>query len=62
MLCKKKKNYKVVIIIEFMLHQNIVIKIFMVDTLLNIGYSLELERLIYIMFFPLWKEVVVLIR
>jgi hypothetical protein len=61
MLCKKK-NYKVVTIIEFMLHQNIVIKIFMVDTLLNIRYSLELERLIHIMFFPLWKEVGVLIR
>jgi hypothetical protein len=44
-----------------MLHQNIVLKMFMVDTLLNIGYSLQLERLIHIMFFSLWKEVVVLI-
>jgi len=61
MLCTKKINYKVVIIIKFMLHQNIVLKMFMVDTLLNIGYSLQLERLIHIMFFSLWKEVVVLI-
>jgi hypothetical protein len=51
MLCKE--NYKVVIIIEFLLYQSIVLKMFMVNTLLNTGYSLKPERLVYIMFFPL---------
>jgi len=36
-----KWNYKVVIIMRFLLHQNIVSKMFMVDALLNIGHSLE---------------------
>jgi len=39
-LCKE--NYKVVIIIRFLLHQTIIPKIFLVNTLLNIRYSLEL--------------------
>jgi len=39
MLCKG--NYKVVIIIRFILHQSIVLKILMVDTLLNIEHLLE---------------------
>jgi hypothetical protein len=39
MLCKE--NYKVVIIIRFILHQSIVLKILMVDTLLNIEHLLE---------------------
>jgi hypothetical protein len=38
-LCKW--NYKVVIIMRFILHQCIVSKIFMVDTLLNTGHLLE---------------------
>jgi hypothetical protein len=37
----QKKNYEVVIIMRFLLHQNIVSKMFMIDALLNIGYSLE---------------------
>ena len=67
MFCKE--NYKVVIIMRFLLHQNIIYKMFLVDDLLNIRYLLELWRLIYmyiyiyiyIMFFLLLKEVVVLI-
>jgi hypothetical protein len=39
MLCKE--NYKVVIIIKFILHQNIVSKMFMIDTLLNIRRLLK---------------------
>jgi hypothetical protein len=39
MFCKG--NYKVVIIIRFILHQSIVLKILMVDTLLNIEHLLE---------------------
>jgi len=39
MLCKE--NYKVVIIMRFLMHQNIVNKIFLVDALLNTGYLLE---------------------
>jgi hypothetical protein len=63
MFCKE--NYKVVIIMRFLLHQNIIYKMFLVDDLLNIRYLLELWSLIYIyiyiMFFLLLKEVVVLI-
>jgi hypothetical protein len=36
-----KENYKVVIIMKFLLHQNIVLKMFLVDTLLNTRYLLE---------------------
>ena len=36
------ENYKVVIIMRFILHQSIVPKMFLVDTLLNAGYLLEL--------------------
>jgi hypothetical protein len=36
------ENYKVVIIMRFILHQSIVPKMFLVDTLLNTGYLLEL--------------------
>jgi hypothetical protein len=39
MLCKE--NYNVVIIIRFLLYQNIVSKIFLVDALINIGHLLE---------------------
>jgi len=39
MFCKE--NYKVVIIMEYILHQNIVLKMFMVDALLNSGYLLK---------------------
>jgi hypothetical protein len=39
MFCKG--NYKVVIIMRFLLHQNIVPKLFLVDALLNIRHSLE---------------------
>jgi hypothetical protein len=39
MLCKE--NYKVVIIMRFLLHQNIVPKIFLVDALLNTRHLLE---------------------
>jgi hypothetical protein len=56
-----KENYKVVIIIGFLLHQSIVLKIIMVDTLLNTAYLLELYRLIHIVFFHIWKEAIVLI-
>jgi hypothetical protein len=38
-LCKE--NYKIIIIMKFLLHQNIVLKIFLVYTILNIGYLLE---------------------
>jgi hypothetical protein len=40
MFCKE--NYKVVIIMRFLLHQSIFPKIFLVDALLNIEYLLEL--------------------
>jgi hypothetical protein len=36
-----KENYKVVVIMGFLLHQNIVPKMFLIDALLNIGYSLK---------------------
>jgi hypothetical protein len=36
-----KKNYKVVIIIEFLLHQKIVSQMFLIDVLLNSEYLLE---------------------
>ena len=36
-----KENYRVVIIMKFLLHQNIVLKMFQVNTLLNTGYLLE---------------------
>jgi len=36
-----KGNYKVIIIMEFLLHQSIVPKMFLVDALLNTGYLLE---------------------
>jgi len=35
------ENYKVVIIIRFILHQSIITEMLLVDALLNIGYSLE---------------------
>jgi len=37
-----KENYKVVIIMRFLLHQNIVSKMFIVDALLNTVHLLEL--------------------
>jgi hypothetical protein len=37
-----KENYKVVIIIRFLLHQSIVSKMSLVDVLLNIEYLSEL--------------------
>jgi hypothetical protein len=37
-----RENYKVFIIMGFLLHQSIVPKILLVDTLLNIGNLLEL--------------------
>jgi hypothetical protein len=40
--CFAKKNYKIVIIMRFLLHQNIILKMFLVDTLLNTGHLLEL--------------------
>jgi hypothetical protein len=40
MLCKE--NYKVVMIMRFLLHQSIVSKMFLVDSLLNTGNLLEL--------------------
>ena len=39
MFCKE--NYKVVIIMRFLLYQRIVPKMFMVDHLLNTGHLLE---------------------
>jgi hypothetical protein len=39
-LCNE--NYKVVIIIGFLLHQSIVLNMFMVEALLNTAYLLEL--------------------
>jgi hypothetical protein len=45
-----KENYKIVIIMGFLLHQNIVSKIFLVDTLLNSKYSLK-RRDWYILYF-----------
>jgi hypothetical protein len=52
MLCKE--NFKVIIFIGLIiLYQNIVSKMFLVDTLLNIGYLLEPQRLVYILFFVL---------
>jgi hypothetical protein len=36
-----KENYKVVIIMRFLLHQHIVSKMFIVDALLNTVHSLE---------------------
>ena len=47
---------------RFLLHQSIIPKMFMVDALLNIGHLLELKRLVYIIFFLLWKKTVVLIN
>jgi hypothetical protein len=40
MLCKE--NYKVVMIMRFLLHQSIVSKMFLIDSLLNTGHLLEL--------------------
>ena len=40
MFCKE--NYKVVIIMKFLLHQSIVSKVLLIDDLLNIGHSLKL--------------------
>jgi hypothetical protein len=58
MLCKE--NFKVIIFIGLIiLYQNIVSKMFLVDTLLNIGYLLEPQRLVYILFFVLWKEAII---
>jgi hypothetical protein len=45
-----KENYKVVIIMGFLLHQSIVSKIFLIDTLLNTKYSLK-SRDWYILYF-----------
>jgi len=39
MFCKE--NYKVVIIMGFLLHQSIIPKMFMVDAILNARYLLE---------------------
>jgi hypothetical protein len=39
MFCKE--NYKVVIIMGFILHQSIIPKMFMVDAILNTRYLLE---------------------
>jgi hypothetical protein len=39
MFCKE--NYKVVIIMRFILHQSIIPKMFMVDAILNTRYLLE---------------------
>jgi hypothetical protein len=36
-----KENYKVVIIIKFLLHQNIISKMFMINALLNIKSLLK---------------------
>jgi hypothetical protein len=36
-----KKNYKVVIVMRFILHQSILSKMFLVDALLNARYLLE---------------------
>jgi hypothetical protein len=36
-----KENYKVVIIMRLLLHQNIILKMFLVDVLLNTKYLLE---------------------
>jgi hypothetical protein len=44
---------------RFILYKNIVPKMFFIITLLNAEHLLELYRLVYIMFFPLWKEAVV---
>ena len=38
-LCKR--NYKIIIIMGFLLHQNIVLKMLIVDALLNISHLLE---------------------
>ena len=46
---------------RFLLHQSIVPKMFLVDALLNTGYSLELYILMHIMFFSLWKKITILI-
>jgi hypothetical protein len=43
-----KENYKIVIIMRFLLHQNIVPKMFLVDALLNIKHLLEPYRPIHI--------------
>jgi len=43
-----KKNYKIVIIMRFLLYQSVVLKIFLVDALLNIKYLLEPYRPVYI--------------
>jgi hypothetical protein len=57
-----KENYKIVIIMRFLLHQNIVPKMFLVDALLNIKHLLEPYRLIHIILLFLWKEVAVFIN
>jgi len=49
-----KKNYKV-IIIRFLLHQNIISKILLIDVILNIEYLLKLQIPIYIIFFFIKK-------
>jgi hypothetical protein len=36
-----KENYKFFIVMRFILHQNIVPKMFIVDAFLNTGHSLE---------------------
>jgi len=54
-----KENYKIVIIMRFLLHQNIVPKMFLVDALLNIKHLLESYRPIHIILLFLWKEVAV---
>jgi hypothetical protein len=57
-----KENYKIVIIMRFLLHQSIVSKMFLVDALLNIKYLLEPYRPVYIILLFLWKEAAVFIN
>jgi len=53
MLCKE--NYKVVIIIKFLLHQSIVPK-YSSQCFIKIEHQLELLKLVYIMFFFFMKK------
>jgi len=39
--CYAKRNYKIVIIMEFLLYRIIVSKMFLIDAPLNIGHSIE---------------------
>jgi hypothetical protein len=51
MLCKE--IYKVVIIMRFLLHQSVVPKMFLLNTLLNTRHLLKPWRPAHIMFFHL---------